>query len=205
MFKTHSLLRFLILPLALLLVGMGLASTKVAAAPSTISWSAPINLSRTGDKSVYPITAVDANGKIHVAWLEYDAEGTQTSRLFYTNNISGNFIAPFRVTSGAGKNATHMTAIAVETNRVHIFFTAGDKSMRHRLVTLNGAIPSAGAETRLTPGGAKGYAPHATVDPAGRVHAVWIDDRSGTYNVYHRIWANGGWEGGDRNMHLFVG
>lgn len=191
-FVISVVLLFTFLPIA----SMGLIA-RVSAAPPAISLTNPLNISDSPTKAVYADVAVDANGHIHVAWLEYSADNT-ISRVLYTNNINGSFFPAYEVAGGGGTNAEHILAIAVETNRVHVFYTANDKTMRHRLVKLEAGNPTRDAITTLTPGSSKGYAPTATVDSAGRVHAAWIDNRSGTYQIYHRIWTNGGWEAGDR-------
>jgi hypothetical protein len=190
-----SKFRFALVPFALLLVVLVGWSTMASAAPQTVSWQGPANRSNSGDKSVYPSIAYDAQGFMHILWLEYDGGESQTSRLWYTNNINGSFRSPFQVVSNAGKNVEHITAIAVETNRVHAFYTSEGKSLRHTVVTLDGGNPSVGNSTTISQG--RGYAPAATVDASGRVHAAWIDNRSGRYQVYHRIW-NNGWDGTTR-------
>ena len=170
----------------------------VSAAPPSISWVPASNISNTASKSVYPTVAYDAESKLHAAWLEYDADNVQTSRVFYTNNVDGSFRPAVMIDANAGKNNSQILTIIVQQSQVHLLYTTADKSMRHTILNLSGSVPSGGPSTRLSPAGARGYAPSMAVDSAGRVHAAWIDNRSGQYQVYHRIWANGGWEGSDR-------
>lgn len=198
MFKSFVSLRAMMLAIGLICAGLVPLHSFVSAAPPSVNWVAASNLSNSASKSVYPAVAYDADNKLHVAWLEYDADEVQTSRLFYTNNVDGSFRAPVMVDANAGKNNSQILAIAVQQSRVHLLYTTEDKSMRHTLLSLNGSVPSGGPSTRMSPAGARGYAPNLAVDSAGRVHAAWIDNRSGQYQVYHRVWADGNWEGGDR-------
>lgn len=191
-------LRAMVLVVGLLVASLIPYQSSVSAAPPSVSWVAASNLSNSAAKSVYPAVTYDADSKLHVAWLEYDADAVQTSRVFYTNNVDGSFRAPVMVDASAGKNNSQILAIIVQQGQVHLLYTTEDKSMRHTLLNLNGAVPSGGPSTRLSPSGARAYAPNMAVDSAGRVHAAWIDNRSGQYQVYHRIWASGNWEGGDR-------
>lgn len=191
-FVATVLLLFTFLPIA----SMGLIA-QVSAAPPSITLTDPRDISGSPTKAVYADVAVDTDGKVHVAWLEYSADNS-SSRVLYTNNVNGSYFSAYEVAGGGGTNAEHIVAIAVESNRVHVFFTSSDKSMRHRIVNLTNGSPTRAEITRLSPGNAKGYAPTATIDSTGRVHAAWIDNRSGTYQIYHRIWSNGSWEGSDR-------
>ncbi len=192
MTKFSKFFRLALVPFGLLLIVVFSWNTNAFAAQQSVTWTAPVNRSNTGDKSVYASVAYDAQGKTHIIWLEYNPTG-ESSRLMYTNNIDGSFISPYQVVDNAGKNVEHITALAVETNRVHVFYTNSGKSLRHTVMTLSGSRPSNGATTTLS--GGRGYAPAATVDTSGRVHIVFIDNRTGTYQVYHRIWTDGSWDG----------
>jgi hypothetical protein len=193
--KSVVSLRAMLLVCGVFIVSLLPLYSFVSAAPPSVSWTGASNLSNSGSKSVYPAVAADEQSRLHVAWLEYDADEEQSSRVFYTNNIDGSFRSPVMVDARGGKNNSQIVAIVVHQNRVHLLYTAEDKSMRHTVLTLNGSAPSGGPSTRLSGSGARGYAPNLAVDSAGRVHAAWIDNRSGQYQAYHRIWANGNWEG----------
>ncbi len=200
MIQLRSAYRALFVAVGLALIGIVTATTMVSAAAPGIRWSNSNNLSNNSSKSVYPVVAIDAAGKTHIAWLDYTGDGSANSRLMYTNNVNGSFRASYEVTDGAGKNKDHILAIAVENNRVHLVYTNRNTGVSHTVVNLDSGRPSTGSTTRLSSGSSKGYEPSLTVDRNGRVHAAWIDNRSGAYQVYHRIWTNGNWDGSDRQV-----
>jgi hypothetical protein len=198
MAKRRSFIRAFFGALGIALIALMAANTMVSAAAPGIRWSGTDNLSDTGSKSVYPVVAVDGAGKNHIAWLEYTGDESPNSRLMYTNNVGGSYRGAYEVTDDAGKNKDHILAIAIENNRVHLAYTDRNAGVSHTVVNLDNGRPSTGSTTRLSSGSAKGYEQSLTVDTQGRVHAAWIENRSGDYRVYHRVWSNGSWEGSDR-------
>jgi hypothetical protein len=185
----------MIVPLALL-VAIATVSTQVMAAAPSVRFSTPVNVSNTGERSRWPSVAFDNAGKAHITWLQ-QADVGETGRIMYTNNVGGAFLSPVQIDRGEG-SVDHSTSIVVENNRVHVFASTADFRVSHILLTLNGAQPSVSSRTQL--GDRKSTATAAAVDTTGRVHAAWISNEEGEYQVYHRIWANGDWQSGARRV-----
>ncbi|HEY1012523.1 MAG TPA: hypothetical protein VGE07_07440 [Herpetosiphonaceae bacterium] len=185
-FQRISLL--LLIPL-FVLVPLLMPSAK--ADTNDVTWGAVEVRDITNLSSVYPDVAYDASGHIHIVWIEYGSTNDEPSRVMYTNNVAGTWLRPHTVSSSGGRNNSGIVGLAVENNRVHVVYTTNSLGLAYRQVTLNGATPTNQGVIGLTGGSAKGFNPDLAVDSTGRVHMAYINNKDGTYRIYHRTWFNG--------------
>jgi hypothetical protein len=86
------------------------------------TWSAPVRLTDTGAGSdqMQPKIALDPSGFSHVTWEGYDAV-SDTDDIWYSDNTSGSWSAPMRVSHVTAGNYATSAQIAVDPNgRSHV-------------------------------------------------------------------------------------
>jgi len=87
----------------------------------------PVNVSKSRTRiDTQPAIAVDKNNKVHIAWNALYAkpgapDGVAVD-IYYTNNISGNFIAPIRIRVPAGWYSREPSIAVDSKGHAHIVF-----------------------------------------------------------------------------------
>lgn len=87
----------------------------------------PLNVSKSRTRlDTQPAIAVDKNNKVHIAWNAlYTKPGAPDGvavDIYYTNNISGNFIAPIRIRIQAGWYSRDPSIAVDSKGHAHIVF-----------------------------------------------------------------------------------
>lgn len=162
--------------------------------PVPARWSDPVALSDVEKKSVYPNVYYDENSKVHIIWVEYGAENSDPSKIYYVHNVSGKFTEPILVATDAGRDSSTMTDLLVVDNQIHIVYVTQNLIARHVILTVDGLVSTTISTTDLSPVGAKAFPKSIVKDANNNVHVAWLDNRTSEYQVYHRIWADGEWQ-----------
>jgi len=157
----------------------------------TFYWSTQKRLTWNTGTSVRPVVAVDPNQDIHVVWYDntsgnYEichkkstdegATWSGTRRLTWTSDSS--FAPAMKIDSAGG---------------IHIVWydgPSGTISPYHRKGTDGGSTWS--SRTRLSWNSASAPGISVTTDSANNIHVVYIDDHSGTDEIYYKQSTNGG-------------
>ena len=188
--------RFALTTLVVLCIVAPFILGRAAAAPQLLTWGPTQVVSKSpGQTNAFPAVDVDGNGKIHVTWIEYGADPYGAdSRVLYTNNVNGTWIAPFEVSNSGGRGVEPLVDLKVVGTELHFLYYTVGKQVAHRLVTLNGATPSKGPVTTMT--STKGGNPELAIDGSGNVHAFYISRTSDSapYQIYHRMRVAGAWK-----------
>jgi hypothetical protein len=87
----------------------------------------PLNVSKSRARiDTQPAIAVDKNNKVHIAWNAFYAKPGApdgvAADIYYTNNISGNFIAPIRIRVAAGWYSRDPSIAVDSKGHAHIVF-----------------------------------------------------------------------------------
>jgi hypothetical protein len=192
-----SLKRFGLTALVLLLIVGPFILQGAGAAPQLVTWG-PTQVRSTTDSLTDTYSAIDYDsaGKIHVSWFEYGTTSGST-RLLYTNNVSGSWMTPYEVSAGVATGAEPLLDMKIETNRVHfLYILATTSQVAHRYLTLTGSSITRSSAVSIS-GSQKGANPELVIDTAGKVNAFYITRASDTapYQVYHKVWVAGSWGG----------
>lgn len=175
------------------------------APPSTppIAWSAAANLTNNVGHSLSPALAVDDRGTLHAAWYDNSAGNLD---VYYASRSAGtaSWSAPVRLANTPG--GSYWPAITVDRfGNIHIAWedspaatTAGQETRIFDATpgavaagrSILYAMKPAGSTTWTTPidiSRSSGLARFVVLAPdsAGKVHAVWVDDASGNYEIYY--------------------
>jgi hypothetical protein len=192
-----SLKRFGLTALVMLLIVGPFILQGAGAAPQLVTWG-PTQVRSTTDglTDTYSAIDYDSAGKIHVAWYEYGTTSGST-RLLYTNNVSGSWIAPYEVSAGVATGAEPLLDMKIETNHVHfLYILATTSQVAHRYLTLTGSSITRSGAVSIS-GTQKGANPELVIDRDGKVNAFYITRATDTdpYQVYHKVWVGGSWGG----------
>ncbi len=140
--------------------------------------------------------AADPEGRIYLAFQ--NSAGTTVNRVaLVVRNPDGTWGSPVTV-SAAGRAARNPSAVRDAEGRIHVLwedFTDGEGDIAHRYLSPGGTW----SDPELVDP-APGVSRHcaAAVDGLGRLHAVWVDGRSGRPQILHAIWSpDSGWSGTD--------
>lgn len=109
-------------------------STQVFYAKSQdgVSFSEPVNISRSYEDAVKPRIAVDSAGKIHIVWEE---RSTANSRIVYTSSIDGVVFSPKRVLSTGFELAIDANISIGKDGSINLAWT-GKEQLTSRSVSL---------------------------------------------------------------------
>ena len=180
------------------------------------------NMSNTPNAtSAFPAVSQGDLVTTYVAWVEYDGSGGASS-LYVASIIAGNYSTPIKVTDDAGTNSEPIVAFVGSGGFFHFLFTNKDKRMEAVEATVTDSSATLLKKTFLSPEkvtetvpdefgvpqqvemDVRGFDPSMVVDQNGVVHAIWIDNREGVvaakYHVFHKMYINGAWETGDREV-----
>ncbi|NOK84291.1 MAG: hypothetical protein GFH27_549313n52 [Chloroflexi bacterium AL-W] len=155
--------------------------------PATIEWEDAPQRANNED-SFHPWIAVDSNDNSHIVYV------ADNGRLRYMNDVNGSFGDTQELARGLDGNRDPFIAIAAGPNNLlHVaYVTVGSgNNVLYRRGTPDGANVNWGNAIQLS-AGSKSFGAHVTVDNSGDAHVVWIEDRCGEYEVFHReVFADG--------------
>jgi len=172
---------------------IGVLGLFLIAPKAQADWSAAKRLTWNSGGSLYPASAVDSSGTLHVVWMNDTPEKTE---VFYKKSTDGgtNWTANKRLTWSS--EIPRYPAIAVDaSHNLHMVWvesdpTGFDNEVLYKRTTNGGAdwLPY----KRLTWNLGDTWYPDVTVDSSGRIHLVWEDDTPGNFELYHKISTDGG-------------
>ena len=143
----------------------------------------------TEKSQTYPSLAVDNNGNIHVAWLDFRSGEAD---IYYAKSTDGglSFSTNVKVNDvGAGTARYHDPTIAVDSQgHIHVVWVAkhGEIMGIFYAESADGGVsfrPSVRVNDDI--GGAGKFASQVTVDSNDLVHVIWSDKRGGDLDIYH--------------------
>lgn len=155
--------------------------------PATIEWEDDPQRANNED-SFHPWIAVDGNDNSHIIYV------ADNGRLRYMNDVDGSFGGTQELARGLDGNRDPYVAIDVGPNNLlHVVYVSvgSGNDVYYRRGTPDGANVSWGNAIQLS-GGSKSFAAHVSADNSGDAHVVWIENRCGEYEVFHReVFAEG--------------
>ncbi len=171
--------------LAALLIALAflpVAPAREAAAAASASVEFDDNIQRVssnGVRSIFPWSAIDANGNAHVAYYEQNND-----RMMYSHNANGSWSNPAVVATGTGYAEPYLSH---RSGILHLSYGRGN-NIYYRRGTLsnNGASVSWGTPELIASNG-KNFGGANWPDANGNVHFTWISNSCGQYNVYYRF------------------
>jgi hypothetical protein len=94
----------------------------------------PVNVSKSRTRiDTGPAIAVDKNNKVHIAWNAFYAKAGApddvASDIYYTDNVSGNFITPIKIRVTAGWYSRDPSIAADSEGKAHIVFRRSQSQM----------------------------------------------------------------------------
>jgi Neuraminidase (sialidase) len=161
------------------------------------NWSAPKRLSWTAGTSSVPVIAVDSNNHIHVVWSDsivvWSEENPGNGEIFYKKSTDGGANwSTKRLTWTSGSSSS--PAIDLDSNNhIHIIFfddTPGNLEIFHKKSTDGGTNWS--APKRLTWNTGNSYSPTIAVDSNNHIHAAWMDETPGNFEIFYKQSTDGG-------------
>jgi len=179
--------RLLLLSALALLIASALQPAAVLAASD---WANATKLSqRDGEGSYEPAIAVDQEGFVHAAW--HSGTTADKWRVFYTNNRSGRFFTPRRISEDSGEhkdvdiavtNDGHVHVIA--TRRLDflsevVYFESPDYGQTWPLDDPNDAYRI----RNISNSDKNGVEGAIASDAQNNLYFVWADNRTGDYRI----------------------
>ena len=149
------------------------------------TWSTPVNVSSTSfTMSDYPRLAIDAGGKIHVAWQD-------NNEVAYSSSNDGQTWLKPNVILTSGGEVIEPPALSAAGNNVHLVWGQQHLSgeppvvyfdIRYRMY--NGSTGIWGPTTIIAPGSTtyRGY-PAVASDTGGKPHAIWVEGSTLRYTT----------------------
>lgn len=145
-----------------------------------LSWSEPINISRTASDSRLPALAVDGQGVVHVVWED-------GRYIFHSYRRGESWSTPLRVATG------EQPAIAIDHNGiVHVVFVnefRGNYDIYY--CRWNGAFWTLPVNVSNTSG--VSAIPDIAVDSYNTLYVTWTDNSLGYNVIYYGIWTGTFW------------
>jgi hypothetical protein len=181
---------------ALLAFALSLLSPPDALA--ALDWSVATKVSqRDGEGSYEPAVAVDSQGFVHLVW--YGGETADKWRVFYTNNRSGRFSTPRRISEDSGEHKDVDIAVGSD-GHVHVIAT---RRLDFESEVVYFESPNYGQVwpiddpndayriRNISNSSANGVEGALALDPANNVYFVWADNRTGDYRIRYTVRVNG--------------
>jgi hypothetical protein len=156
------------------------------------TWDGDTRLTNDSAASAWTSLAV-SGGAVHVAWMEARDGNVE---IYYKRSTNGGFSwgSDIRLTNDTSNSFG--PCVAASDSQVHVTWydsRDGNAEIYYKRST-NGGF-SWGSDTRLTNDGHTGVFPSVAV-AGSAVRVVWLDDRDGTYQVYHKYSTDGGFSWG---------
>ena len=144
------------------------------------------NVSKNPTRSVEPAMAVEADGKIHLAWMDLGPAGLQ---ILYSSSLDGIvWTRPNNVSDSQAASAypsiavnehgvVHLTWMEGKGDDFEIYYSqlkAGEWSPPRNVSNLKGISQR----------------PKMAIDAAGKVHVIWYDNTGGFFELFH-CWRDG--------------
>jgi len=158
--------------------------------------SARVNHDAAGYWQSAPDIAVNVAGVLHAVWSDSRAGDDD---IYYTRSTDGGqtWSAEMRV-NDIFTGSQYSPAIAALGDAVCIVWVDGRVASNRDVYvdcSADGGL-TWGVDTRVNndTGAYSHYVPDIALGTAGRIHAVWYDNRNGSWDVYHAYFApTGGW------------
>jgi hypothetical protein len=152
---------------------------------SGMSFSSPKNLSNGSSNAENPQVAVDASGKISVAW-------DVTNAVMFTYSADGaSFSAPINLASNTTGSSSPAMAVGADGS-INIAWEDDFNSQAHisfSRSTDNGQ--SFSAATTVSNSGGNSTSAQVAVDGSSNVHIVWVSDSPGNFVIMYNRLSNG--------------
>ncbi|MEX2145107.1 MAG: hypothetical protein WD712_01900 [Candidatus Spechtbacterales bacterium] len=161
------------------------------------SWSTPQNISNSSSLSLSPIIATDNQNNLHAIWYEQPnllrAEG-----LYYTKNISGNWVSPVKIFDTHGSGIVHPDApsIVIDKNdNIHLAWT-DNISGNGEIYYSKYANSSWQDSQNISNSAGTSWASTISVDSNDNPHIAWSDGVIGTinYNIKYTNYNGTQWQ-----------
>jgi hypothetical protein len=155
------------------------------------TWTVGKRLTWNSGGSEVPAIALDASGYLHVVWQDDTAGNYET---YYRKSTDGGttWAANKRLTWTLG--SSERPAIGVDSSgNPHVVWhdnSSGRYQISYRMSPDGGTNWS--FATRLTWSSENCHDPVLAVDPAGNIHVIYCDDRTGNAELYYRKSVDGG-------------
>lgn len=155
-----------------------------------VSWSNPVNISKTSDNSTLPAVTVDKLGHIYVAWVEsiyFRTKAGYSSFIYFSHSTDGgiSWIQPLELTETVCEKGP---AIATDpSNNIFVAFRVGKCAAEGDVVVMNSGdggyswLP----QQYVSTGDGDADHPALGVDSSGNLNLVWQQITSGNYDIYH--------------------
>ncbi len=157
----------------------------------TFYWSAQKRLTWNTGASSRPVVAVDSNQDIHVVWYD-DTSGNYEIYHKKSTDEGATWSGIKRLTWTSGSSSAADMAID-SSGSIHIVWydgPTGNRSPYHKKSTDGGLTWS--SRTRLAWYSASAPATSITTDSANNIHVVYIDNHTGTDEIYYKKSTDGG-------------
>lgn len=142
--------------------------------PATAGWTAPTNLTHTGQTDVRPAIFADATGNLHLVWVS-DSPGNREIYYAFKGREADDWSAPSRVSNSAGASESP-NVVADGMGGVHVVWydsTPGVAEIYYAAKAPGAAAWSQAVDVSNTAGGSQW--PALAIDDEGRLHLVWQD------------------------------
>lgn len=166
----------------------------VSGAISAPGWTTPMDISQSTWGSYGPTFALDSQSYTHAVFWGNGETQSEWS-IWYTNNRTGSWATPKKITTGGDLRAPEIVIDSSDT--LHVIYE--DRSIDEIMYVRSsdyGATWS--TKYNLSSSSGKAYEPDLAVDGDDNLHAVWIDNRwsgSGNYQLGYAKRTGGSWGG----------
>jgi hypothetical protein len=182
--QNRALTAFAALLIALAFLPVAPVREAAAVATSSVDFDDDIQRASAGGvRSIFPWTAIDANGNTHVVYHEQNND-----RMVYVNNMNnGNWSSPFAIATSTGYGEPYLSH---RGGILHVSYKRGN-DIYYRRGTISGTNVSWETPQLIASDG-KNFGGANWPDANGNVHFTWISDSCGEYNVFYRFRDGGG-------------
>jgi BNR repeat-like domain len=149
------------------------------------TWTESKRLTLTSGLSWFPVIAVTSSGKLHVAWSD-DTPGHYEIYHKKSEDGGANWSASRRLTWTADPSYDPFIA-ADSMGNIHVVWekgTVGNYDIFYKKSTDGGATWT--TTQNLVSNWADSHEPAIAVDTSDNLHMVWVDCRSGNWEIYYK-------------------
>ncbi len=173
----------------LMVIGLLFSFVPAGSAQSVQDWSEPVNLSKSGAAS-NPSLVVDANGVLHVIWVDqFDGY-----KYVQSTDKGVNWSAPVTVKYPFTAEAAPPMLFSDARGTIHIFWLTDQNKLSYAQTIPDNLDSPASWRIRIDLDSAV-YDFDAGMDPQGRMHVAYVKNPApvpGTAGVYYKRSADGG-------------
>lgn len=153
-------------------------------------WSAPVDLSATGQDSFLPVMTVNASGKVVLVWTTFDGANLAIQSGTYA---SGTGWSSAVTLSGAGQDAVQpQVAINSSGDAVATWarFDGSNFIVQGSTFTFGGSWST---PVNLSATGLDSFLPEVAIDSSGNAVAVWMGSDGTNYLIRSSVLTSGNW------------